>query len=417
MATRMSGYSLPGMARLRFRPLAPTLLAALAAEAGVRLLSPRKPAGSGESVDAQDYFKPEEIERGRRFARPQLGLALARQAVQLGLLLAIADRDRRTGSKRSRAETGAGSGAIEALKLTTTLSVASLPLTIVSRRRARAVGLDTQSWAGWAGDLAKASAISGAMTAGAGALLARLMGRYPSRWWLPASAGSVFAGGLFGALAPVLLDPLFNDFDPLPEGDTRSDVLALADAAGVKVGEVFVVDASRRTTGANAYVNGLGPSKRVVLYDTLLDRYDREQVRVVVAHELSHVRHRDVLRALALTALIAPATAWATQELSQTLAPAEGGPGLSELTLAFVAVSLPVGLVAGRLSRAVERRADAESLEWSRDPEAFISFQRAVALQNLGDVEPPRWVRVLLASHPPTLERIGAAVAFRDRVE
>ena len=89
------------------------------------------------------------------------------------------------------------------------------------------------------------------------------------------------------ALAPVVLDPVFNDFTPLPEGETRSDVLELARAAGVKVGEVYSVDASRRTTAANAYVAGLGPTKRVVLFDTLLDRYSRDEIRVVVAHELA----------------------------------------------------------------------------------------------------------------------------------
>ncbi len=73
-------------------------------------------------------------------------------------------------------------------------------------------------------------------------------------------------------------------------------MLELARAAGVKVGEVYSVDASRRTTAANAYVTGLGPTKRVVLFDTLLDRYNRDEVRVVVAHELAHVRHRDVPR-------------------------------------------------------------------------------------------------------------------------
>ena len=78
-------------------------------------------------------------------------------------------------------------------------------------------------------------------------------------------------------------------------------MLELADAAGVKVGEVFSVDASRRGTAANAYVTGLGPTKRVVLFDTLLDRYNRDEVRVVVAHELAHVRHRDVPRGASAT--------------------------------------------------------------------------------------------------------------------
>ena len=86
-------------------------------------------------------------------------------------------------------------------------------------------------------------------------------------------------GAALAALAPVVLDPVFNDFTPLPEGDTRADVLALAREAGVSVGQVFSVDASRRTTAANAYVTGLGPTKRVVLFDTLLDRYSRDEVR------------------------------------------------------------------------------------------------------------------------------------------
>src|SRR6185437_7152071 len=98
-------------------------------------------------------------------------------------------------------------------------------------------------------------------------------------WWLPAAGGSVVFGGGLAALAPVVLDPVFNDFTPLPEGETRTDVLELARAAGVKVGEVFSVDASRRTTAANAYVAGIGPTKRVVLFDTLLDRYSRDEIR------------------------------------------------------------------------------------------------------------------------------------------
>ena len=93
-------------------------------------------------------------------------------------------------------------------------------------------------------------------------------------------------------------------------------MLALARDAGVSVGEVYSVDASRRTTAANAYVTGLGPTKRVVLFDTLLERYTRDEVRIVVAHELGHVRHRDVARGVAFAALTAPATAFAGQRLA-----------------------------------------------------------------------------------------------------
>ncbi len=152
-------------------------------------------------------------------------------------------------------------------------------------RRSRAggrlrVGLVTQSWRGWAADLVKATAIEAgarrrrcAAVVGRGEALSRAAGGLPAAARIGArrrAAGGARAGGA---------RPLFNDFTPLPEGQTRSDVLELAAAAGVSVGEVYSVDASRRTTAANAYVTGLGPTKRVVLFDTLLDRYSRDEMR------------------------------------------------------------------------------------------------------------------------------------------
>jgi STE24 endopeptidase len=237
--------------------------------------------------------------------------------------------------------------------------------------------------------------------------------RYPRGWWAPAGGGSVVFGALLAALAPVVLDPIFNDFTPLPEGETRSDVLALAEAAGVRVGEVYSVDASRRTTAANAYVTGLGPTKRVVLFDTLLDRYSRDEVRLVVAHELAHVRHRDVARGVLHAAIVAPAAALAAQRLSWALSTERGSPtALPALALGAALATAPLGFSSNRLSRAIERRADAFALALAGSPDAFVSFERAIALQNVADIDPPRWVSTVLATHPSTAERIGAAVAF-----
>ena len=106
--------------------------------------------------------------------------------------------------------------------------------------------------------------------------------------------------------SPVVIDPVFNKFDELPQGELRSEVLELAERAGVDVGEVYRVDASRRTTGANAYVAGLGHTKRVVLYDNLIEDFTPDEVRSVVAHELAHVKHDDVPRGLLWLALVAP---------------------------------------------------------------------------------------------------------------
>ena len=261
--------------------------------------------------------------------------------------------------------------------------------------------------------MAKTRLIQTVLAGGAGAAIVAVTRRFPRQWWLPLGAGSVAFGAGLAALAPVVLDPIFNDFTRLPEGELRSDVLALARDAGVSVGEVFSVDASRRTTAANAYVTGLGPTKRVVLFDTLLDRYSRDEIRLVVAHELAHVRHRDVRRGLAYAAIVAPATALAVQRLSWELSAERGTPAtLPAVALAAILASGPIGLIGNRLSRAMERRADHFALELAGVPDAFVSFERTIALQNVADVDPPRWVSRLLATHPPTAERIGAAVAF-----
>lgn len=261
--------------------------------------------------------------------------------------------------------------------------------------------------------MVKGTAIEAAFAAAGGAVVTAAARRYPRAWWLVAAGGSVALGALLALLGPVALDPIFNDFEPLPEGDTRADVLELAAAAGVSVGEVYAVDASRRTNAANAYVTGLGPTKRVVLFDTLLDRYGRDEVRVVVAHELAHVRHDDVLRGIGYAAIVAVPAALTTDRLARLLSAESGTPAaLPALALAAALGCAPVALVGGRLSRAIERRADAYSLELTRAPDAFISFERRIALQNLADLDPPRWLAALLASHPPTAERIGAAVAF-----
>jgi STE24 endopeptidase len=364
-------------------------------------------------VDLGDHFSAEEIARGRRFARPQFAIGMARAAVDAAALVAVVRRRPRSPAGlrapvAAAAATGAG--------LSVALSLPGLPLAALGRRRSLKIGLATQSWSGWAADLVKASAIE-AVLAGVGAAGATAATRrWPRGWWLPAAGASVVFGGGLAALAPVVLDPLFNDFTPLPEGETRADVLTLAQAAGVTVGEVYSVDASRRTTAANAYVTGLGPTKRVVLFDTLLSSYTRDEVPVVVAHELAHVRHRDVLRSVAFAALTAPAAALAVQRVSWALTDERGTPGaLPALALAASAVALPMGLIANRLSRAVERRADAFSLELSDAPEAFVSFERRIAVQNVADLDPPRVVSALLSTHPPTGEWIGAALAYQKR--
>jgi STE24 endopeptidase len=386
--------------------------ALVAARAAVLVLRPSEGLIEPDPVDVQEYFSHDDIVRARRFGRPQLALHALAGLVQAAVLVAfVAHPPRRMRRYRERPLL---SSALAGAGLSAVVGLAPLPLSALARRRALAVDLATQSWRGWALDVAKTSAIEMGMAGIAAPAGVALMRRMPRWWWLP-GAGIVMAGATgMTLLAPVLVEPLFNRYTPLPEGELREDVLELARRAGVEVGEVYEVDASRRTTAANAYVTGLGPTKRVVLFDTLLERFTRDETRLVVAHELAHVRHRDVPRGLAQLALVAPAGMYAAAVLTRRLVGSGSADGstLPALALALGIVSAAIGSVSSALSRRMEARADAFSLRLTNAPEPFVDFERRIVRQNLIDPSPPRWLTGLLASHPPTVERIGIARAF-----
>ena len=194
------------------------------------------------------------------------------------------------------------------------LVAVDVPLSAWAHERAVDVGLSTQDWADWFGDLAKSAVIGAGFAALGAALGLALVRRFPRHWWAPGSVAVVALSVVFLWLAPVVIDPVFNRFTPLPEGKVRADVLELGRSAGVDIGEVYRVDASRRSTSLNAYVGGIGSTKRVVLYDNLIDGVPEAQLRSVVAHELGHVEHDDLPRGRSR-----PSTcpgSWATTERS-----------------------------------------------------------------------------------------------------
>ncbi len=377
--------------------------AIVVAEAAVLLLRPKERYPVVEA-DPRAYFSRSELDRAVNFRNGQLWLYGGRTAVELGIVILAVRYAPREG--RRPALTGAAAAA--AITLATT--AAALPLRAAARQRAKDVGLVTQSWGGWAADTAKSTAIAGVFAAGGGALLVVGMRRFGRDWWAPGAAAVAGFAVLFSSLGPVLLDPVFNRFTPLAAGETRDDVLDLARKAGVEVGEVYEVDASRRTTAANAYVTGIGHTKRVVLYDTLLKDFTPAETRLVVAHELGHVKFKDVPGGLLWLALVAPLGTLVVARATERLArPGTTAVPAAVLSLALVAPALT--LISNQLSRAVERRADDFALRMTGEPEAMVGFERRITVQNVGDPDPPGWQQLLMGTHPTTMERIGQALA------
>jgi STE24 endopeptidase len=402
------------MGRLRL-PLAFVVTVAAAAVA-TYLLRPRSGLIEPAPVHAEQYFTAFQLDRAEDFRSVQRLLGLAGLGIGIATLAVLAWRPPRGLLARLERRPLLG-GAAAGAGISLVLVVTGLPVSALMRARALDVGLATQSWPDWAVDVLKAAGI-GAVTAAVGGLIAMaLVRRFPRRWWAPAAVLVLLYGVVTIWLYPIVIDPVFNRFDRLPQGKLRSEVLQLADRAGVDVGEVYRVDASRRTSAANAYVIGLGHSKRVVLYDNLIDDFSAGEVRTVVAHELGHQKHDDLLRGLAWLAIVAPAGTFLAQALAERIGPRRLGTpaALPAIALAIAVVSLGVGCVSNVLSRKVEASADTFALRLTRDPEDFIGFQRRISVQNVGDPEPPGWYQTLFGTHPTTVERIGAGVAFDSK--
>jgi STE24 endopeptidase len=396
----------------------PLAVAVTVVAAGVATLAlrPRNGLIVPSAVDATAYFSPEELDRARDYRGPQRILALAGLGAT-GLALALValrpPRRLRRALERAGARPLLG-GAAAGAGLSLVLAVVVLPLEAVAHERSVDVGLSTQGWGEWAGDQAKATGIAAAFAAGGGALALGLARRFPRNWWAPGGAAVVAVSAGFVFLSPVVLEPLFNKFEPLPRGPLRAEVLELAGRSDVDVGEVYRVDASRRTTGANAYVGGLGGTKRVVLYDNLIEDFAPDQVRAVVAHELSHVKNRDLPRGLLWLAIVALPGALLIQRLTEGIGRRRGAePGtpamLPGLALSVAVVAFPLGLAGNALSRDVENRADAYALDLTRDAAAQIELERRLTVQNVSDPDPPELLHTLFGTHPTTLERIGSA--------
>jgi STE24 endopeptidase len=386
--------------------------AVVVAEAAVLAMRPRDRGPEPVPVEPRAYFSEAQIEKAEDFRGGQRLIFVVQTALGLAVLVLIVRRppERLAGLRRPVL-----AGAAVAAAISVALGVAALPLSAVARERAKDVGLVTQDWVGYAGDVAKSQAIGAGFAALGGAALVFGMRRFGARWWLPGAAVVVAFGAAMSYAGPVVLDPVFNDFERLPRGELRSDVLDLARRAGVDVGEVYEMDASRRTTAANAYVTGLGQTKRVVLYDNLVNDFTPAETRLIVAHELGHVRNHDVRNGIVWLAIVAPFSMWAAALLAERLAPA--GAALGPRAVPAVALSLAlvvpvVTTVSNQLSRDVERRADAFSLRLTRDPATFVAMQRRLTVKNVSDPDPPAAVRFLLGTHPSTIERIGMAEAF-----
>ena len=294
-----------------------------------------------------------------------------------------------------------------------------LPLGFAGHRAAAAAGLSVQSVSGWFADRAKAWLIAAVLGLPAVALLVAGQRQFPDGWPYLAWGASLVLSLVLSVVAPVLLLPLFLRSEPLAPGALRTVAEELVARSGLRVCDVRLLLLSEKTTSANAAVVGLGPTRRILLGDTLTGDENDDgrlaEARAVLAHELAHHAHGDMWRGLALEAssslLAWPIAAALLDRLPTALA--HGGAGdpaaLPAFALVFGIVSLPLGLVTAWHSRRRERAADAYAYALA-DGESFARAMERLVASNLGELVPPRLSQIR-SSHPPSGERITAARA------
>lgn len=392
------------------------LVSAALLAAGLALVIPWHwvPGGTLRPVAPQDAFDPAQLRLGEEHAayvRPR-SLAATGLSALLALLLAVGPLARRLRRRWPRRWWVLGVAAATGLWSVTRMLLVT-PLAWQIRGRNVADGLSTQSAASWWGDRLTSMLVGWVGLTLVVLLLVGCARRWPRRWFFPAGVSAALLVVIGSFVTPLVVEPLFNTFTPMPAGPERTALLKLAERQGVAVGDVLVADASRRTTTLNAYVSGFGGSKRLVVYDNLLDDAPPAEVDAVVAHEIAHARHHDVLVGTGLGALGALAAVAGLALAADSVRRRRGGDGLGQASATWAVVAaltigtLLVSPVQNAASRAVEARADRDSLAATGDATAFEDLQRRLALRSLADPTPPRLVQLWFGTHPTVLQRLG----------
>lgn len=394
------------------------------AAAGALALYSRTPADVRAAVPSSEatdptlgaHFTDREIARHGAYRAPTYVAFALTMVVPIAALLLLARGP--FASLVGRVE-GLGGGwvlhsAVLAAIVTGILALVALPLRYVRGfAMQQAWGLSTQDAAGWVTDQGRALLVGAVVAMVAAVAFFGVVRAAPRTWWIWGWGIFTLLTALLVFLYPVVVAPLFNRFTPLDDRSLVARIKEHGVQAGVPIDEVLVADASRRTTSENAYVAGLGATKRMVLYDTLLESSEDETV-FVAAHELGHRAENHVLKGILLSSAGLLVGFGALYLLSRNGAVWRwgGAEGVSDLRaipllLSFLLIASLVLLpVENAVSRRFERRADEIAIELTGDSDTAVRSFRRLAYKNIADLAPPEPIVWTLFTHPPIPERI-----------
>jgi len=278
-------------------------------------------------------------------------------------------------------------------------------------------GLSNQTAAAWLRDYLVGAGAGAAMGLPVLALFYALLRWRPRTWWAWVALVSVPLSIFFMLIGPVFMDPLFNKFEPLEDRELRRDILAMAHRQGIPTNDIYQVDASRQSNAVNAYVNGIGPTQRIVLYDTLLAGFTHAEIEHVMAHEIGHyvLKHIPLGIAFSVTGVFFGSLAlyllagvmlrrWGGMLGFDRLGHPASYPLLLALGMGLALVMMPFSAA---VSRWMEWQADYFAARVYPNHRAGITVYYKLARLNIAEMDPPRWAQLLYGTHPTMRERIA----------
>jgi STE24 endopeptidase len=284
----------------------------------------------------------------------------------------------------------------------------------------RRYGLSIQKLPSWLADRLKSGAIALVMGLALVAFVYWTLEQFPEIWWLLASLFVILVSLLITRFAPTFLISIFFKLEPMKDEELKARLMGLAERTGTNVNGVFTMNLSTKGTTANAMLAGLGNTRRIIITDTLLEKYTPEEIEVVLAHELGH----HVLKHIPNLILVQAATFLLTFYLVHLALVYGAGPlgfnyfadtaAFPYILLVMSVISLLMSPILNAYSRQLENNADKVALHLTDNPEAFISMMTRLMDQNLSVAQPSRWVEIMFYDHPPYLKRIKTA---KDYIE
>jgi len=246
-------------------------------------------------------------------------------------------------------------------------------------------------------------------------LLYFFLRHFPENWWLIAGVVFTLIVVVLARLAPVLLMPIFYKFKPLEDEDLRHRLAVLAEKAGTRVEGIYELNLSEKTKTANAALMGLGRTRRILLSDTLLKEYEKDEVEVVLAHELAHQVYGHIWKGMAVQTVLTFVGFYLADVILRWGIARFNFRGTADIAafplfiLVLLFLSLLTMPLVNTFSRRLEYQADEYALQATQKPAYFISAMRKLAAQNLAEAEPPPLIEFIFYSHPSIARRIHQA--------